>query len=330
MKVNIYDIAKEAGVSIATVSRVINGKEGASDTTRRKVQKVLEKYHYTPNVSARGLNGKKIRSVAILTVDIRVSHYARTAYTIEREFSRRGYEVILCNTGGDIDATIMYLKRMIEKQVDGIIMVGSVFNAIGKDPKAEALLRYTPVVVANGKLDLPNSYSVLVDDRQGIAMMVEYLYEKKYRNLFYVRSKDTDSAFRKLDGFVTAAKLLGIEDKNHILVTDYSIEGGVEAAENVLMRNEQCDAIVCDEDLVASGVLKKLHREGIKIPEQIAVTGFNNSIISKIVEPELTGIDNKAEQVGLMSVQLLDCLINNDDQYSSVTILPEIIPGQTA
>ena len=157
---NIYDIAKEAGVSIATVSRVLNNKGTVSAATRARVEAILKQNNYTPSAIARGMVSKSMRTVAVLTVDIRVPHYARTAYTIEREFSRRGYEVILCNTGGDRAETLRYLQAVNQKQVDGIVLVGSVFDTICQGTEMEKLLTGVPVVLANGKLDLPNAYSV--------------------------------------------------------------------------------------------------------------------------------------------------------------------------
>ena len=108
---NIYDIAKEAGVSIATVSRVLNNKGTVSAATRARVEAILKQNNYTPSAIARGMVSKSMRTVAVLTVDIRVPHYARTAYTIEREFSRRGYEVILCNTWLGIDNLLYFIKK---------------------------------------------------------------------------------------------------------------------------------------------------------------------------------------------------------------------------
>ncbi len=107
---NIYDIAREAGVSIATVSRVLNHKDIVRADTRAKVEKVLKRCNYAPSAIAQGMVSKSLHTVAVLTVDIRDSHYARTAYTIEREFGRRGYEVILCNTGGDRAETLRTLQ----------------------------------------------------------------------------------------------------------------------------------------------------------------------------------------------------------------------------
>ena len=324
---NIYDIAQQAGVSIATVSRVLNNKDTVSPATRAKVEAVLAKNNYTPSAIARGMVSKSMRTVAVLTVDIRVPHYARTAYTIEREFNRRGYEVILCNTGGDRLATLKYLRAVTEKQVDGMVLVGSVFNSIGRDPEIEALLRTAPVVLANGKLELSNAYSVLVDDAYGVGLAVEHLISRGKKKLIYVKDMDTASARAKADGFTLAMKRRAADISGQVVETDESMEGGIRAVEQLLSAGASFDGVVCGEDLTAVGVVKGLQRAGLRVPEDVAVTGFNNSIYARLCEPELTGVDNKPEQVALFCVQLLESLLNGGDSYQSVTIQPEIVPG---
>ena len=326
---NIYDIAREAEVSIATVSRVLNNKGTVSAATRARVEEVLARPNYTPSAIARGMVSKSMRTVAVLTVDIRVPHYARTAYTIEREFSRHGYEVILCNTGGDLAATVKYLRAVVEKQVDGIVLVGSVFNRIGQDPGVEALLRTAPVVLANGQLALPNSYSVLVDDHHGIALAVEHMHRRGRRALFYVKDMDTASADAKRDGFLLGMERCGLDPAGRVIRTADTIEGGMRAAAEILASGLPCDGIVCGEDLTAAGVLKGLLRAGVSVPGQVAVTGYNNSIYARLCEPVLTSVDNKPEQVALLCVQLLESLIDKTDTYSSVTLQPEMVQGET-
>ena len=194
---NIYDIAREAGVSIATVSRVLNHKDTVRADTRAKVEKVLKRCNYAPSAIAQGMVSKSLHTVAVLTVDIRDSHYSRTAYTIEREFGRRGYEVILCNTGGDRAETLRTLQAVAQKQVDGLILVGSIFNTICQGAEMENLLRKMPVVLANGTLALPDAYSVMVDDCRGVEMAVEHLVKTGRRDLYYIKDKATDSAAAK-------------------------------------------------------------------------------------------------------------------------------------
>ncbi len=276
---NIYDIAKEAGVSISTVSRVMNKKENVNPATRKKVEEILEKNNYTPSAIARGMVSKTMKTVAILTVDIRVPHYSRTAYTIEREFSRRGYEVLLCNTGGELSETVKYLRTVQEKKVDGIVLVGSVFNTLCKKEEIGKLLKNTPVVLADGKLELP-SYGIH-------------------------------------------------NGKGYVIETERSIEGGMRAVNQLLLDKKEFTGIVCGEDLTAVGAVKALLHAGLRVPEDVAVTGYNNSDYAAICEPELTTVDNKPEMVAMMSVQLLTSLIEKTEAYSSCTIQPELVKGCT-
>lgn len=276
---NIYDIAKEAGVSISTVSRVMNKKENVNPATRKKVEEILEKNNYTPSAIARGMVSKTMKTVAILTVDIRVPHYSRTAYTIEREFSRRGYEVLLCNTGGELSETVKYLRTVQEKKVDGIVLVGSVFNTLCKKEEIGKLLKNTPVVLADGKLELP-SYGIH-------------------------------------------------NGKGYVIETERSIEGGMRAVNQLLLDKKEFTGIVCGEDLTAVGAVKALLHAGLRVPEDVAVTGYNNSDYAAICEPELTTVDNKPEMVAMMSVQLLTSLIEKTEAYSSCTIQPELVKGRT-
>ncbi len=318
-------------MSISTVSRVLNHKGNVNPDTRARVEAVLQSSHYTPSAIARGMMSKSLRTVAVLAVDMRNPHYARTAYTIEREFSRLGYEVTLCNTGGERDEAAKYLRSVLEKHADGIVLVGSVFNRIGRDPRVSPLLCTVPVVLANGSLDLPNSYSVLVDDRHGVALAVEHLLARGHRDIFFIKDLDTDSARAKRDGFVQAMEQAGFPDAaQRVLEIPQSLEGGIQAAGQLLRLHKSCTAVICSEDITAAGVLKGLLRAGVRVPQDIAVVGYNGSEYARICEPQLTTVDNKPELVGLLSVQLLANLIEKNGSCASVTIQPELLLGQTS
>lgn len=325
---NIYDIAKQAGVSIATVSRVLNGNGPVSPATRKKVEQILEKNNYKPSAIARGMVSKSMRTVAVLTVDIRVPHYAQTAHAMEQEFGRRGYEVILCNTSGNEATALQYLRAVIEKQVDGIILVGSVFNEIGRGQEFETLLKRVPVVLANGSLEIPNAHSVLVDDVKGVKLAVEHLVSQGRRQLIYVKDKDTASAKAKADGFMSAVTgLRGVTGT--VIYTEDTLESAIRAAEELTKSGKMMDGIVCGEDLIAVGIIKGLTRAGVHVPENVAVTGFNNSMYGKLCEPELTSVDNKPELVAMECVRLLEALINGEGNCEDITILPELKKGRS-
>jgi LacI family transcriptional regulator len=325
---NIYDIANEAGVSISTVSRVLNNKDRVTTKTRGKIQAVLNKYGYKPSAIARGLVSKTMKTVAIFSVDIRVPHYARTVYTIEREFSRRSYNVIVCNTGGKLEETRRYARGIAQGQVDGVVLVGSVFNKLGKDDEVAAALQGMPLVIANGQLDMPNAFSILVDDRMGISLAVNHLIQSGHRpeNIVYIKDLDTDSAKLKYRGFLGALTERGIEDaKQRVFSASCGLAGGRQAAEEILRSKFRPTAIVCGEDLTAVGVIKGLTASGLKIPENMAVTGYNNSEYSLICSPEITSVDNKGEMCALLCVQLLESRIDGGNSFSSMIITPELV-----
>jgi LacI family transcriptional regulator len=273
---------------------------------------------------------KSMKTVAILTVDVRVPHYAITTYTIERAFSRHGYNVIVCNTGGELKETRRYMRDMVQRQVDGVVLVGSVFNELGKDAEVASDLKGLPVVIANGKLALPNSYSILVDDLLGVGLAVEHLAQKGHRDMVYVKDLDTSSAKIKMKGFIRAMEKLNLRDnKERVLHTAYGLEGGRDAAGRILALDKRPTAVVCGEDLTAVGLIKALIHAGLSVPQDIAVTGYNNSEYSLICSPELTSVDNKGEMSALLSVQLLESLINGGNAFSSMSIQPELVIRQS-
>ena len=306
ISMNIYDIAREAGVSISTVSRVLNDKGNVNENTRKNVMEILQKHNYTPSAIARGMVSKSMRT------------------------SRRGYEVTLCNTGGELPETEKYLRTAVEKKADGLVLVGSIFNTLCRTPEIEALLRTTPLVLANGRLDLPNSYSVLVDDQYGVSLAVRHLAEKGHKEIYYLKDMNTASAELKCQGFLNGMRQEGLEAaKRRVLETEMSLAGGMRAVEKLLHSQRPFTALVCGEDITAAGAVKALLRAGLRVPEDVAVTGYNNSEYARICEPQLTTIDNKPELVAMLSVQLLTSLIEKTDAYSSCTIQPELVQGQT-
>lgn len=274
---NIYDIAAEAGTSISTVSRVLNNKGNVNPKIRDRVEAVLKKYDYKPSAIARGMVSKTMKNIAILTVDVRVTHYARMIYVIEQEFSNLGYNVSVCNTGGSIQECNRYFEILSEKQTDGIVLIGSVFNELIKYPEITAKIKDTPVVIANGQVKLPNFYSVLVDDTKAIRMASDYMFDHGRMDLFYVFDIATDSGRAKRQGFLEAMKLRDVPDGND------------------------------------------------RVPEDIAITGCNNSPDSRICEPELTTLDNKPELLGGLCASLLRDRMEGKESATSVAIQPQLV-----
>ena len=328
---NIYDIAAEAKTSISTVSRVLNNKGNVNPEIKKRVEEVLKKYDYKPSAIARGLVSKTMKSIAILTVDVRVTHYARMIYVIEQEFSDRGYNVTVCNTGGSIEECEKYMEILSEKQIDGIVLIGSVFNELIHYSDITSKIKDIPVVVANGKVNLPNFYSVLVDDTKGIRTAVDYLFKKGHNELVYVYDMETDSGWAKRQGFLEAMKLHDIpEAEKRVIPGKFGLEGGLKAAETLCASGIGFTGVICGEDITAIGMMKGLKKRGYLIPDQVVITGYNNSPDSLICEPELTTIDNKPELLGGLCSQLLQEVLEGKTSASSLAIQPELIVRGTA
>lgn len=324
---NIYDIANEAGVSITTVSRVINKKGYVSEKTRKKIQDVLDRHEYQPSAIARGLVAGSMKTVAIVVVDVRVPHYALTSYIMEQKLSALEYMVLVCNTGEEEEDCRKYLRMLAERKVDGIILVGSIFNRLC-DEETLNLLSDIPIVMANGKIDRPNIHSVLVDETYGMELATRHVHGSGKKKLAYVIDKNTNAADRKREGFIKEMKRLGYEHpEKDVYRTPYGLEGGAQIAEK--LKDEGYDGIVFGEDLTAVGALNRLGRMGVRVPEDIALTGCNNSEYSYICSPALTTVNNKGEVLSELTVQLLLDVLSKKRELASLIVLPELVVRET-
>lgn len=324
---NIYDIAKEAGVSITTVSRVINKKGYVSEKTRKKIQDVLDRNKYQPSGIARGLATGSMKTVAIVVVDVRVPHYALTSYIMEQKLSEEGYMVLVCNTGEGEEDCRKYLRMLAQRQVDGIILVGSIFNRLCDDETLN-LLSNIPIVMANGKIDRENIYGVLVDEAYGMELATAHLYKTGRRKLAYVIDKYTNAADRKLEGYIREMKRLGYENpEKDVYRTPYGLEGGAQIAG--ILKEKGYDGVVFGEDLTAVGAMNEWRNQGIKIPEEIALIGCNNSEYSYICNPPLTTVNNKGEVLSELTVQMLLDVLSKKKELASLVVLPELVIRET-
>ena len=183
---NIYDIAAEAGVSISTVSRVMNKKGNVNPEMKRRIEEVLKKYDYKPSAIARGMVSKTMKTIAILTVDFGFPSTRKQVYIIEREFIQKGYNVMVCNTERQDRGMCPIHQFLAEKQVDGVVLIGSTFNELKDRMEITGKVGRIPVVMANGHLDLPNFHSILIDDLKGIRSAADFLYEKGHREIFCI------------------------------------------------------------------------------------------------------------------------------------------------
>lgn len=233
---------------------------------------------------------------------------------------------MLCNTGGFMEENLRYLRMMREKRVDGVVLIGSIFEELAKNQEAMNLLSEIPAVICNGKLPLENVYSVMVDDSLGTFLATQHLISRGCKNIRYVQDMNTKSAFIKVEGFKRAIASSEINnetnDDKKIIQASFGLEGGREVIQRLLKNDSMPDGLVFGEDLTAVGALKALTEAGIKIPDEVAVTGFNNSIYAEISTPTLSSVDNKYSLVGECAVKLLTLLLEKSEDVVDINIRP--------
>ncbi len=327
---NIYDIANRAGVSIATVSRVINGSPVVSQKTRDRVNEVMIELKYTPNVFVRGLMVNSMKIIGIMTIDVRDLYYANAIHTIELEMRDKGYDVILCSTSGDINEKKKYLNLLIEKRVDGIILIGSVFKEKSDNRHIIEAAQNVPVVMVNGNVEGENIYSIVCDDAYAIYTTTKYLFDKGHSNIVYIYDVDTFSGYEKLKGFKKIMMDRGIDTRGErIIKTEKGIVGGYKALEKIIEAGTSFSAVVTAEDELAVGAMKKLRELGKRIPEDVAVVGFNNSMLAECTTPELTSVDNKVEEISSKAAKMLMDAMEGKNIPVKTVITPLLIERQT-
>jgi LacI family transcriptional regulator/LacI family asc operon transcriptional repressor len=302
--VNIYDVARHAGVSSATVSRVLNGSEKVRPATADLVRAAMKDLSFSPNVFAQSLQSNSMRVLTVLTVDISDEYFAVAVQEIEQQARARGYDVQVSFARDDLEDQSARLSSLLRKRVDGIILAGSSF-ARADNPLVRKIAKKTPVALLNGHIEGDGIYSVVSDDGAGIALAVDHLVAAGRRRLLYVQDSTNAAAVAKAHGFLRSVSKHGIEP---IVLT---CAPGVEAARAALEQDwstyDGVDGIVCAEDPLAIGAIKFLAGVGMTVPGDVAVTGYDNLSVATYSSPELTSVDGRVRDV---SRTVADVLIN--------------------
>lgn len=309
---NIYDISKAAGVSIASVSRVINGADNVSEKTRKKVMDVIDEYGYTPNAYARGLGRGSMKTIGIMCSDSSDIYLANAIYYLETELRKNGYNCILCCTGYDYENKKASFELLKSRQVDAFILAGSKY--VEKDPKDNQYIiegaKEHPVMMLNGYIDADNVYSVVCDDKGGIKDAFIKLYESGARKTIYVYSSDSYSGSKKIEGIKEGARECGIPENSLRIVKGEKTFNGIAELLEKEYEKKPFDSVITSSDTSGIGALKFAVRRGLRIPEDIQIVSFNNSKLASAANPELTSVDARLEESCSRVCKLLMKLLN--------------------
>ncbi len=327
MGLTIYDIAREAGVSASTVSRVLNSRPGIKKSTRERVERILKESNFSVSEAARGLVNQTSKMIGILVSDIRNQHHIEGAYMIEQHFMRKGYCSLILNAGDTDESKAEYIRILSSRRVNAAVLIGSSFQ---NEPVRQAIIDYmpdTPIIFQNGEFSLPNVSSVVSDEVVGIYDAAKYLYEQGRRNIAYINNNDTPSNRKKILGYEKASRELCFP--RILYVCSDSAESGAEITEKLITEHPEVDAIIYAVDLIAVGGSRKLLDLGKRIPEDIAVIGTDNSPFSMISNPRLSTVDTKLQELSTSCSEILEKAIENPSYTEHVIISPSLVLRET-
>ncbi len=300
----IKDIAREVNISYATVSRALNNKYGVKKETREKVLKAADKLDYRPNAIARGLVKKRTQSIGLVIPDITNPFFPEVARGVEDGAQEAGYNVFLCNTNWEQTRETQYIDLLAEKRVDGIV-IAPVSSRV--DMLEKTLGEMIPVVyVSNAPEDTKSSF-VVIDNLRGGFLATKHLIESGYRTIGFIgASEDATTLEERLEGYRLALNKYGMEaDERFIHLGDFRRESGYNIIRRIIEKNSCPRALFCENDLLALGVMQGAKDKGLKVPDDVAIVGFDDIPLASYPEIQMSTIYQPKFDMGKIAVGIL-------------------------
>ncbi len=321
----IKDVAKEANVSVATISYVLNGKESISEETKSRVYAAMEKLNYIPNLSARGLvkNTSKLIGVVIPQTEpgsklmFSNTFYSEIMSSIEYHARLRGYHVLISAT----DANESYFTLAKQRNLDGIIIIGAYPDGFYEEIKKAQI----PIVLIDSYFSDHYFHSIRINDQYGGYLATKYLLDMGHREIgiFTGKIKEGGVVKKRYDGYLDALREYGIEpDSKKVFEGIMDYESGLINAQKLIDNKTKVTAVFCIADILAIGAIKGFIKKGVKIPEDISIIGFDNLAISEYIMPGLTTIQQNISGKGEEAVNLLFNSMSGTFNTKQETILP--------
>ena len=288
--VTINQVAKMAGVSTATVSRALNKPNTVSEAVKKKIERIIKRIGYIPNAGARSLMLKRTGSIGVIVPTLDNAIFAQGLEEFQRQLSQSGYQMLVASTNYDPEIENQQMRNLLLQGVEGIAMFGS-----SQKLELIRLLRTRKLPYIHiGTLDTPlNGYAAGFDNKKAIQLGVQYLVQVGHRNFGMIAGKteNNDRARDRVDGVVELLKRNRIFlKKESIIEVPYQIQDARIALKKLLQINPKISAVVCGNDVLAIGALLEAQSQGIKIPHQCSILGFDNLELSRHIQPSLSTI----------------------------------------
>lgn len=325
MNVTIYDVAREANVSMATVSRVVNGNPNVKPATRKKVMEVIDRLGYRPNAVARGLASKKTTTVGVIIPDISSTFFAELARGIEDIATMYKYNIILSNSDQNIEKELHLLNTMLGKQVDGIVFMGGNITSEHVDEFEKSPV---PIVLAGSIEESGKIPSVNINYEQAAFDVTKSFIEKGHKEVAIVVGplREPINKEKKLAGYKRALEEAEVSYREDLVVEgDYTYDSGIEAFEKLLEADPRPTAIFAGSDEMALGIVHGAEDKGYKIPEDFEVISSDNTRLALMVRPQLTSVVQPLYDIGAVAMRLLTKLMNKESVDEQIVVLPHRI-----
>jgi LacI family transcriptional regulator len=323
-KVTLADVARRAGVSSMTVSRVVNDRGGVGERTRRLVHAAISELGYRPNIVARGLKASRSHTLGLLVTDITNPYFPEIVRGAEDIAFEAGYTVFLNNALEDVGREAKALQAFEDRRVDGVIACSPRLP----DPELHALLRrHGAAVVTNRRVPPDVAGSIRVEHGHGARLAVEHLHSIGRRRLGVLAGPEQSHAGRERLQAVTAATTdLAIEiAPERIVAGEPTVEGGAAAAARLIDRGVEVDALVCFNDVIAAGALHELRRRGLRVPDDIALVGYDDIAFARMFTPPLTTLRVPTYDLGMHAMRVLLERMEGRHQMATILFQPELI-----
>lgn len=323
--ISIYDIAKSLNVSASTVSRALQDHPRISAEVRKMVQKKAREMNYKPNRMAVNLKLGKSNTIGVVVPNINRNFFSSVIDGIEEEAYREGYDVLICQSQESFEKEKKILNSLSQGRVDGVIAsIASGthsydhFNNLEDDG--------IPLVLFDRVADNIHAGKVMIDDYRGAYMVVEHLLKQGRKRIFHCASHQHVSVWeRRCHGYLDAMKAHGFEpEKDWIIYGEISQNQGQNAARQIIQMENKPDAVFCTSDFIALGMMLEFLRNGIRIPDDIAICGFANEPMDALVTPSLSSVDQFSKQMGQQAARMLFAKINGEVP-ADVMLMPELI-----
>jgi DNA-binding LacI/PurR family transcriptional regulator len=316
----LADIAREAGVSTATVSRVINNRGTVASPTREVVLRAVERHHYYPNAHARGLALGRSSLVGLIVSDISNPFFPDLVKEMESAAFEHGFDLILANTNYDPERMTSYVRRFIERGVRGVAIMTSEFD---RALLAELARRDVSVVFLDPGRPSPHISHLVVDYQSGIDQAVVHLATLGHRRIAFIGGPQAmRSSQQRLCAFAHSVERHLGQAPGRIFESDYRFDGGRRAARELLEDTTRHSAVIAGNDMMALGVLHECRARGVAVPGHLSVIGFDDIILASLSYPTLTTISLSRQSLGRRAVEALLATLNHPDRVGVALPVP--------